>query len=285
MILRLIKTDANYAEYMTEFSNHKSIILCSIRQIFFCIIIKNRKYNLKLLAQEIGIIGYAVTFILGLVGHSCSLLTFSQSKLRSISTTVLFLSITICDMSYLFMSLHDFICKAPQLSPYYILLCRFRTFIINFTQTTSAWLFICVAFDRLIRTRLSHRTRQWCTHKYVLIAVFIVILCSVAFNSHVLQSNFTTMLPDTRVICGPLRFNVTDYTIFYYITWPALQICIDSVGPALLMIVCLIIFYRKVWNENQMLLIMLSKTILFLVCTLPYSAFRMATIYSLDSTN
>jgi hypothetical protein len=61
------------------------------------------------------------------------------------------------------------------------------------------------------------------------------------------------------------------------------------------MIVCLIIIYRKVWNvamvrrnqhlQNQMLLIMLSKTILFLVCTLPYSAFCMATIYSLDSTN
>jgi hypothetical protein len=61
------------------------------------------------------------------------------------------------------------------------------------------------------------------------------------------------------------------------------------------MIVCLIIIYRKVWNvamvrrnqhlQNQMLLIMLSKTILFLVCTLPYSAFCMTTIYSLDSTN
>jgi hypothetical protein len=121
MILRLIKfsemliigkkTDVNYAEYMTEFSNHKNIMLCSIRQIFSCIIIQNRKYNLKLLAQEIGIIGYAVTFILGLVGHSCSLLTFSQSKLRSISTTVFFLSITICNMSYLFMSLYDFIFK------------------------------------------------------------------------------------------------------------------------------------------------------------------------------
>jgi hypothetical protein len=61
------------------------------------------------------------------------------------------------------------------------------------------------------------------------------------------------------------------------------------------MIIALIGVYQKVRDvavvrrnqnlQNQMLVLMLSKTILFLVCTLPYAAYRMATIYSLDPIN
>lgn len=115
------------------------------------------------MVQAIGTSGYIVTFILGLTGHSCSLLTFSQRQLHATSATLFFLSITIFDVMYLFMSLYDFILiniGAPQLSPYYISLCRFRTFIMDFAQTTSAWLLVCIAFDRLIRAVLPHRTRQ-----------------------------------------------------------------------------------------------------------------------------
>ena len=193
------------------------------------------------------------------------------------------------------MSLYDFLfinLGLPQLSPYYISLCRFRTFILNFAQTTSPWLLVCIAFDRIIRARLPHHTRQWCTKKNCFIAIFIIVLCSVIFNSHVLQPSFTTVLPFTRVICGPSLQNVTDYTIFYYLVWPVLQLCIDILVPGLLMIIALIVIYQKVRDvawirrnqnlQNQMLVLMLSKTILFLICTLPYAAYRMATIYSLD---
>lgn len=250
------------------------------------------------LANDIGISGYATTFVLGLIGHSCSFLTFSQRQLRTTSTTLLFLSVTTFDMSYLFMSLYDFILinlGIPQLSPYYISLCRFRTFILNFAQTASAWLLVCIAFDRFVRARLPHRVRQWCTHKNVIIAICLTILCSIAFNSHVLQSTFVTTFPLTRVICGPSRVFTTDYTTFYYVTWPILQITINILAPALLMIISIIVIYKKVRHvgavrrthhlENQMLILMLSKTILFLVCTLPYGGYRLSTINSLDPQN
>ncbi|CAF2411413.1 unnamed protein product [Rotaria sp. Silwood2] len=245
------------------------------------------------LSTAIGTYGYIATFSLGLIGHSCSLWTFSQRRLRSTSTTVLFLTITIFDMLYLFMSLHDFFLinlGLPQLSLYYIPLCRFRTFIINFVQTISPWLLVFIAFDRVIRARLPHRTKQICRKKNIVIVLLVTISCAVAFNSHVLQPSFATAFPFNRIICGPLRTNLTDYGIFYYFTWSALQIWINILVPALLMIACLIAVYRKVRNvalvrrnqqlQKQMLLLMLSKVILFLICTLPYGIYRMFSIYS-----
>ena len=252
----------------------------------------------SILAQRIGTYGYIVTFTLGLIGHSCSLLTFSQHELRATSTTLLFLTITLSDLSYQLMSLYDFILITlglPQLSPYYIPLCRFRTFILNFTQTTSAWLLVLITFDRFVRAYLPHRTRQWCTHRNAIIVVCITILCSVGLNSHVLQPLFTVVFPFTRVICGPSRLDVTDYATFYYFTWPVLQICINILTPALLMMISLIMIYRKVRQvgvvrrnrrlQNQMLLLMLSKTLLFLTCTLVYGAYRMATVSSMDTSD
>ncbi|CAF3414324.1 unnamed protein product [Rotaria sp. Silwood1] len=244
------------------------------------------------LSATIGTYGFIATFSLGLIGHSCSLLTFSQHQLRSTSTTFLFRSITLFDMFYLFMSLYDFSLinlGLPQLSPYYISLCRFRTFIINFVQTISPWLLVFIGIDRVIRVRLPHRKKQLCTKRNVVIVLLVSSLCAVAFNSHVLQPSFATAFSFSRIICGPLRVNLTDYGTFYYFTWPALQIWINILVPALLMIVCLIAVYRKVRNvvmvrhnqqlQKQMLVLMLSRIILFLICTLPYGIYRMFTIY------
>ncbi|CAF1464316.1 unnamed protein product [Adineta steineri] len=247
------------------------------------------------LSQNIGIYGYICTFSLGLIGHSCSLLTFSQRQLRSVSTSLLFLIITISDILFLLMSLYDFLLinlGIPQLSPYYIPLCRFRTFILNFTQTTSAWLLVCTGIDRLIRARLPHQTKRWCTGKNVIIVSVIIILCSTAFNSHVLQQSFGVAFPFTRIICGPSQIIKSEYSTFYYITWPPLQIGVNILIPALLMVICILGIYQQIRStghvrrnqslQNQMILLMLTKIILFLICTLPYGVYRMATISSVD---
>ncbi len=101
--------------------------------------------------------------------------------------------------------------------------------------------------------------------KNVIVVFFIIIICSIAFNSHVLSPNFSVAFPFTRVICGPSHINATDYANFYYLTWPILQMCINILLPALLMIISLFMIYKKVRNvaavrQNQMLLLILSKT-------------------------
>ncbi|CAF0873809.1 unnamed protein product [Adineta ricciae] len=247
---------------------------------------------------NISIYGYGFTFVFGIIGHILNLITFTRRQIRSTSTSIVFLIITIFDICYLLMSLYDFLfinLNLPQTSPNYIFLCRFRTFIINFVQTVSPWLLVCIAIDRLIRAHSPHQYKTWCTKQNAALVIFLTIACSIAFNSHVLQNSFTTMFPTSHVVCGPPRINMTNYAVFYYSAWTLLQVCINILLPALCMILSTIVICRKVRNivvshrnqqfQKQMLLLMFSKIILFLTCTLPYGAYRTATIASIDLTN
>lgn len=245
--------------------------------------------------QYANIVAYAITFTLGLLGHTCSLLTFCQRELRSTSTTLLFIGTTISDLFFLFIRLYDFVptnLGLAKLTPYYVQLCQFRTFIFNFVQTTSAWLLVCVSLDRLIRARLPHRTRRWCTKQNAIMAHVLIILCAAALNSHVLLSVYSPRLGNTRFVCGLSREVLTQYIFFYFYVWTAIQVSLNILLPTLLMIACLIGIHRSVINaatirhssqiQRQMLLLMLSKALLFLSCTLPYGISRMFLTYSVD---
>ena len=240
---------------------------------------------------------YAIIFALGIVGHSCSLLTFCQRELRSTSTTVLFLGTTLSDLLFLFIRLDDFLpinLGTSQQSASYVQICQFHTFLVSLAQTTSAWLIVCVSFDRLIRARLPHRTRRWCTKRNAIITLALIILSSVALNSHVLLPTFAPRLGATRFVCGLPRDYSTRYIFFYYYVWTALQICMNILLPTLLMVACLIGIYYSVLHaatvrhssqiQRHMLLLTLSKTLLFLICTLPYGLTRMILNYSVDAT-
>lgn len=53
--------------------------------------------------------GYLVTFILGFIGNTLSLLTFSRATLRNISTGCLFILLAISDTLYLLVAVIDFV--------------------------------------------------------------------------------------------------------------------------------------------------------------------------------
>lgn len=53
--------------------------------------------------------GYLVTFILGFIGNTLSLFTFSRSTLRNISTRCLFILLAISDTFYLLIAIIDFV--------------------------------------------------------------------------------------------------------------------------------------------------------------------------------
>lgn len=248
-------------------------------------------------ANNIAILGYVITFGLGLVGHTCSLLTFCQRELRTTSTTVLFLGTTVSDLLYLFMSLYDFFLinlGIPQLSPHYDVLCRFRTFVMNFAQTTSAWLLVCVGLDRLVRARLPHRTRKWCTKKNVGLAQVIVICCSVTLNCHVLLPAFTTRFGMTRFVCGVTRDVLNQYIVFFFYAWTTIQVTMNILLPTLIMLICMCGIHRGVISaamvrnnqqvQKQMLILMFSKAMLFLFSTLPYGLSRMVLTLGVDPT-
>jgi len=54
-------------------------------------------------------IGYPITFLLGFIGNTASLMTFSRVTLRKISTGCLFIVLAISDTLFLLMCVFDFL--------------------------------------------------------------------------------------------------------------------------------------------------------------------------------
>ncbi len=54
-------------------------------------------------------IAYPITFLLGFIGNTASLITFSRSTLRKVSTGCLFIMLATSDTLYLLMCIFDFV--------------------------------------------------------------------------------------------------------------------------------------------------------------------------------
>ncbi|UJR11402.1 hypothetical protein I4U23_015582 [Adineta vaga] len=172
-------------------------------------------------------IGYSITFLLGFIGNTASLLTFSRSKLRKISTGCLFICLATSDILCLLMSVFDYIEFGFKVPLYrhvaYSELCRFRTFVMNVAQVASAWILVIVSIDRWIRTRFPFKSNSICTPKKVLIAVAMLIMIDIGLHSHILTPLFGISLPGhASLACGPPIYN-SEYFFFYYLTWNIIQ--------------------------------------------------------------
>lgn len=170
------------------------------------------------LQRNLALYGYICLFLLGYFGHISTILIFLQRTLRSVSTSVLFIAIIISDVIYLSVSIHDFLYIGLGLTPLDSqtnadlsnAFCRFRSFLQSFAMCSSAWLLVAVSVDRWIRIRFPFRVRRFCTIKRVLSGTFVIVICAVALNSHLLLPSFGSLIG--TVICGP----TTDATYVFF---------------------------------------------------------------------
>ena len=246
------------------------------------------------IAQNISFYGYWLTSPLGFFGHVCSLITFGSKNLRHTSIGLLFICLTICDLSYLSISIRDFlvfVIKIPTIQNEH--LCRARTFIVSFATVTAAWLLVLIAVDRWIRVCFPFQQVRICTQKVVVYSTIFVCICSTLFACHILQSNFAFMAPGSE-LCGPSRYPPTFYSVFYYQTWPILQLTITYIIPSGIIIICSISLYTKVRlqqtlvvasirrerMQRQMFKLMISSCISFTISTIPFAIYRIVYLRS-----
>lgn len=240
------------------------------------------------LAITVGLTGYAFSYAIGFIGHTCSLIIFSSKSLRETSTGLFFIFLTISNVLYQLISIRDFIVlylRIPTVPDANI--CRLRVFIQNFSTVTSAWLLVLITVDRLIRVRFPYQQTRICTQKMALYSTTIVCICSILFTCHVLQPSFayTNVASNT---CGPSRSPTTPYSYFYFEIWFLLQLIFTYFIPSILMIICVISIYCKIRLQRtlvvgvarreriqrHMLILMLSSIACFIICTIPYSIHR-----------
>lgn len=240
--------------------------------------------------NDIDFYGYIFATPLGFVGHACSLITFLSKTLRITSVGFLFICLTISDVLYLSMSTYEFLqdVDVPVLRSEHV--CRFYTFILNFSTFTSAWLLVLIAIDRLVRVRFPFRQGRLCTRKVAAIMATFICICATVYTHHVLQPEFA-FTSRTGNRCGPLRSPPTTYSIFYTNVWPIIQLVFTYILPSVSIIFSVIGIYSKMRvrqnavvasmrrekQQRQMLILMISSVTWFIVCTLPFGLFRIVT--------
>lgn len=193
---------------------------------------------ITVLQSQIALFGYAILFVLGLFGHTNSLLIFLRPTLRCISTSYLFITLTISDSIYLLVSIYYFINTGLQirdtsLSP--SAMCQLRDYIQWTAMCSNAWLLAAIATDRWIRVRFPFKSKQICTLRNALILTIIIIILSAGFNAHILAPSYGQLPAGVMTVCGPKPTNRA-YNTFVRQIWPTIFACIQTLVPVILLL-------------------------------------------------
>ncbi|UJR23971.1 hypothetical protein I4U23_026938 [Adineta vaga] len=247
---------------------------------------------LTIVQIHIALCGYVILYVLGLFGHTGSFLIFLRPSLNRISTSCLFIALTISDSLYLLLSIYDFINIGLQIRDGSIdpsAMCRFRHFLQWTAMCSNAWLLVIIAIDRWIRVKFPFKSKEICTPRNALLMAIIVVILSAGFNGHVLGPSYGQLPAGVMTVCGPKPSNAI-YNTFVRQIWPTIFSFIQTLLPAaLLMILSMDTFRRLVGQtrnknknqqrhraqlDNQMLLIMLATIVLFVATVLPLGLFN-----------
>ena len=185
---------------------------------------------------------YSVIYILGFIGNTFALITFSSQRMRQISSSIFLLVLSISDIVALVTSLWFFLADAfaIHLQNYSALACRFRTFFAYVFMDLSSWCIAGLAFDRYLRTKYPLDSKILCTPRNASITVlsFFLILCGI--NGHYFSPGIGQERGDNRTTahCLENREQYPNYFYFYKIIWPKIDAIIFCFLPACVMITC-----------------------------------------------
>ena len=93
-------------------------------------------------SSNIFLYGFISILVVGFIGNTCQILTFSRKTMRNISTGVFFLALSISDTMYLLLSIYTVIIYGFQIPDRsdYARTCQLRHFIHYLTTNFSAWM-------------------------------------------------------------------------------------------------------------------------------------------------
>ena len=93
-------------------------------------------------SSRIFLYGLISILIVGYIGNTCQIITFSRKTMRNVSTGVLFLAVSISDTMYLLTSIYVLITYGFQIADrsVYGRTCQFRHFTNTVTTNFSAWI-------------------------------------------------------------------------------------------------------------------------------------------------
>ncbi|CAF0851002.1 unnamed protein product [Didymodactylos carnosus] len=172
--------------------------------------------------------------VLGIIGNSLSVITFSQRKLRSLSCACYLLILAIVDTLALINNSRPYFLKkfnqAHHLESSF--LCGFHLFSTRVFDELSPWLLVFVACNRLVLTKFPRNHRCFQTSKSAVLSTLLLILFFILLNIHLLFGiglGYSTVSPCDRV-CGPLSSS-EHYLFFYQHISPIIDLIFSLIFP------------------------------------------------------
>jgi hypothetical protein len=161
------------------------------------------------LQRYLSLYGYIFLFLFRYFGHINTILIFLRQTLLSVSTSSLFICITISNIIYLLVCIYDFLYIGIGLTPVNSetnsnlsnALCRFRLFIQSAAMCSSAWVLLILTIDIFLRLRAQQQQRQRLNQglrrAFVDRQMLIIMLTSIFlfFSTQIPLSLFNILLP------------------------------------------------------------------------------------------
>ncbi|XP_025077659.1 FMRFamide receptor-like isoform X1 [Pomacea canaliculata] len=140
--------------------------------------------------------------------------------------------------------------------------CKFHSWIVYVTLDISVWIVVAFTCERLISVCLPHDVKRHCNEQTSCISLSIIAVVLMAINSHFIYGlgieytktivTVSNELDHNRQVtvprCVPLG---KEYEHFYNMVWPWIDLCIFSLLPLLLIVVCNSVIIIKIFESRR----------------------------------
>ena len=230
----------------------------------------------------------SIPSLLGIIGNSLSILTFSQRKLRTLSCGCYLLLLAIADTIGLLIVSRPYFFKQFDIVHHLnsSFLCGLHFFLTKIFDELTPWLLVLVACNRLVLSRYPRNDQCFQTARAALWSAFGLLTLVILINLHLLFGigvGFSSSQPCTSV-CGPLTQS-QNYLFFYKHISPIIDLTLSMVMPFCIVFIANIFILvnvrrlkkqvvrtrrRKRANRNARLtIVLLADLSTFLIFSLP----------------
>ncbi|XP_025077658.1 FMRFamide receptor-like [Pomacea canaliculata] len=264
-----------------------------------------------------------VLLAVGTCGNALSIAVLSGSSMRRSNAALYLIVLAVVDTMVLYTGLlrlwllHLTDVDIREFSTF---MCKFHTWIVYVTLDASVWILVAFTFERLISVCLPHDVKRHCNEQTSCVVLSVIAVVLMAINSHFIYglgieyTNTNVIVHNaldhnSQVItvphCTPLG---KEYKEFHDMIWHWIDLCIFSLLPLSLIVVCNSVIIIKICESRRkarrivpsvalsthpdvqaddttsrqvssMTAILMTLNLVLLLTTMPISAFNIVTPY------
>ncbi|KAK7116866.1 hypothetical protein V1264_002472 [Littorina saxatilis] len=192
-----------------------------------------------------------ILLVVGTLGNGMSIAVLSRKAMRRSNAAIYLIVLSVVDILVLYTGLlrqwlrfyYDF--DVRNLGPFS---CKIHTWLVYFTLDMSVWVLVALTFERLVSVYLPHRVKKHCTSVTSFLTLGVIAVALLSVNSHFLYGlgDKHHTMASNRTLIERCTFLFDEYTHFGTKVWPWIDLCLYSLVPLSVIVICNIAIVVKV---------------------------------------